>query len=74
MTGRTLFSTFLVIVAVSFGIFFIWAMDIGFQRIEANKNICSEHNMSSITINKGTTVLCVDNKGQVFYLRNKDIE
>ncbi len=74
MTGRTLFSICLAIVVVVFGILFIWGMDIAFQHIEKNKNICSEHNMSSIVINRGKTVLCVDNKGQVFYLRNKDIE
>lgn len=71
---RKWINIFGVTVVVLFGIFFIWAMDIGLQRIEKNKNICSEHNMSSIVINRAKTVLCVDDKGQVFYLRNKDIE
>ena len=71
---RKWFHICLAIVVVLFGIFFIWGMDTALQRIEKNKNICSEHNMSSIVINRAKTVLCVDNKGQVFYLRNKDIE
>lgn len=72
MTGRTMFSIFLVVVV--FGILFIRGINTGLQRIENDKDTCSDHNMSSIRIDRSLIVFCVDDKGQVFYLRNKDIE
>jgi len=74
MTGRTLFSICFAIFVVVFGILFIWGIDAGLQRIEKNKDICSEHNMSSIVMNRAKVVLCVDNKGQLFYLRERNVE
>ena len=74
MTGRTLFSIFLVIVVVVFGILFIQGMSTGLQRIEKDEDICSEHNMKSIVVNRSTIVFCVDDKGQVFYLRKRNVE
>lgn len=71
---RKWINIFWVMVLVVFGIFFIRGIDAGLQRIEKDKDICSEHNMKSIVINRSTIVLCVDDKGQVFYLRNKVIE
>lgn len=71
---RKWINIFWVMVVVVFGILFIWGMDTGLQRIEKDKDICSEHNMSSITINRSTIVLCVDDKGQVFYLRKRNVE
>jgi len=65
---------FWAIVLVVFAIFFIRGINTGLQRSEANRELCSEHNMSSFTVNRSATVLCVDDKGQVFYLRNKVIE
>lgn len=62
------------IVLVVFAIFFIQGMNTGLQRIEKDKDICSEHNMSSIAINRSLTVFCVDDKGQVFYLRERNVE
>lgn len=67
---RKWFNIFLAIVTVVFGILFIQGMNTGLQRIENDKDICSEHNMSSIRIDRSLIVLCVDDKGQVFYLRN----
>ncbi|KKM73750.1 hypothetical protein LCGC14_1407300 [marine sediment metagenome] len=67
---RKWINIFWIMVVVLFGIFFISAMGDGLQRIEKDKDICSEHNMSSLVINRSMIVLCVDNKGQVFYLRN----
>lgn len=71
---RKWFNIFWVMVVVLFGIFFIWAMDTGLQRIKKDKDICSEHNMSSIAIRRSLTVFCVDDKGQVFYLRKRNVE
>lgn len=65
---------FWIMVVVVFGILFIRGINTGLQRSEANRELCSEHNMSSITINRSTTVLCVDDKGQVFYLRKRNVE
>ncbi len=61
-------------VVVVFGILFIWGIDTGLQRIEVDRNICSEYDMTSITINRSRTVFCVDDKGQVFYLRERNVE
>jgi len=65
---------FWAIVLAVFAIFFIRGINTGLQRIEANRELCSEHGMTSIKINRSATVLCVDDNGQVFYLRNKVIE
>lgn len=71
---RKWFNICLAIGVVVFGIFFIRGVNTGLQRIEANRELCSEHGMTSFTVNRSATVLCVDDKGQVFYLRNKDIK
>jgi len=71
---RKWFNICLAIFVVLFGIFFIRGMHFGLQRIEANRELCSEHGMTSFTVNRSATVLCVDDKGQVFYLRKRNIE
>ena len=71
---RKWFNIFWITVMVVFGMLFIWGMDTGLQRIEKNKDICSEHGMTSFTVNRSATVLCVDDKGQVFYLQKRNVE
>lgn len=71
---RKWINIFWVVVVVVFGILFIWGINTGLQRIEKNKDICSEHGMKSFTVNRSATVLCVDDKGQVFYLRERNVE
>ena len=40
------------------------------ERNERNTKLCSDHSLSSIHVNRGNTILCVDPKsGMVFYLR-----
>ena len=40
------------------------------EKTERNRELCSDHNMSSVLVNRGNTVLCFDPKsGMVFYLR-----
>lgn len=65
------FSIIFVIVIILFTGLFIWGMNTMYIRMESHKDICSANDMSSIVINKGKTVLCVDQKGQVFYLREE---
>lgn len=57
-------------IVVLCAIIFIWGLNAMGQRMERHKNICTLHKMESIVINRAKTVLCVDDKGMIFYLRD----
>ena len=59
-------TSIIVIIVVGF---LFWLIIATGQRNNIIKDLCTENNMNSIVINKGKTVLCIDDKGRVFYLR-----
>ena len=59
-------STILVLLAIMF----VWGLGAKQERMDSHKKICTLHKMESIVINRARTVLCVNDKGIVFYLRD----